>query len=52
MSNKIPKKSKKRSYPPFWEKFIPIALIIITAIIAFLIFVTIRVALGLSVLPF
>jgi len=45
-------KKNKRSYPRFWEKFIPIAVFIITVLIAFLIFITIRVALGLTALPF
>ncbi|MFV1948822.1 MAG: hypothetical protein ACC633_02690 [Anaerolineales bacterium] len=45
-------KRKKRSYPPFWERFIPVALILIVGIIAFLIYITIRVALGLAALPF
>ena len=39
----------KRHYPPFWEKFIPIALIIIGIIIVILILVILSVALG--VLP-
>ena len=39
----------KRHYPPFWEKFIPVALIIIVVIIAILILVILSVALG--VLP-
>jgi hypothetical protein len=41
-------KKKSRRYPPFWDKFIPVAVLIITGIIAFLIFATIRVALGLA----
>jgi hypothetical protein len=52
MPEKQPPKSKKRPYPPFWEKFIPVAVLIISAIIAFLIFVIIRVALGMPPLPF
>jgi len=44
--NQIP---PKRDYPPFWEKFIPIALIIIGIIIVILILVILSVALG--VLP-
>jgi hypothetical protein len=51
MSKGISPKSPKRRYPPFWEKFIPAAVLIISAIIAFLVFVTIRVALGLPALP-
>ena len=49
--NKSPKKNK-RSYPPFWDKFIPVALMLIVGIIAFLIYITIRVALGMAALPF
>jgi hypothetical protein len=49
--NKSPKKNK-RSYPPFWERFIPVALILIAGIITFLIYITIRVALGMAALPF
>ena len=52
MSVKNDPKRKKRRYPPFWEKFIPVALIIIVWIIAFLIFIIIRVALGMAALPF
>jgi hypothetical protein len=49
--NKSPKKNK-RSYPPFWERFIPVVLILIAGIITFLIYITIRVALGMAALPF
>jgi hypothetical protein len=52
MAKKKTQNPIKRKYPPFWEKFIPVALILITGIIAFLIFVIIRVALGLSALSF
>lgn len=38
---------QKRRYPPFWEKFIPVALIIIVVIIAILLLVVLSVALGL-----
>jgi len=41
-------KQPKRQYPPFWEKFIPVAVIIITVIIILLVFITIRVALGME----
>ena len=47
----MPKKSKKpqtkREYPPFWEKFIPVALVFITGIIVILLIVIISVALGI-----
>ena len=36
-----------RRYPPFWEKFIPIALGIITVIIVILLLIIIAIALGL-----
>jgi hypothetical protein len=52
MAKKTNLKPQKRSYPPFWDKFIPGAVILITAIIAVLVFITIRVALGLAALPF
>ena len=42
------KKSNKRVYPEFWDKFIPIAVILVLVIIAFLAYLTVRVALGLS----
>lgn len=42
------RKSTKRKYPKFWDKFIPLALILITAIIIFLVYVTVRVALGMA----
>jgi hypothetical protein len=45
-------KRKKRSYPPFWDKFIPVVLILIAGIITFLIYITIRVALGMAAWPF
>ena len=48
MVNKIESKRNKRQYPPFWDKFIPVAVLIISGIIAFLIFMTIRVALGMT----
>ncbi len=37
----------KRQYPPFWEKFIPIAIGIIVTIIIILIIIIFAVALGL-----
>jgi len=52
MSKSIESKANKRRYPPFWEKFIPAAVVILTLIIAVLIFITIRIAMGLAVLPF
>jgi hypothetical protein len=52
MPGKIPSQARKRSYPPFWEKFIPFALVIISLIIACLIYMIFRVALGLTPLPF
>lgn len=36
----------KRRYPPFWEKFIPIALGIIAVIIVILLLIIIAIALG------
>ena len=48
MVNRPNKKSKKHVYPEFWDKFIPVAVILITVIIAFLAFITVRVALGMS----
>ncbi|MCD6424260.1 MAG: hypothetical protein J7L35_02045 [Anaerolineales bacterium] len=48
MVNKPTKKSTKRVYPEFWDKFIPVAVILIAVIIAFLAYITIRVALGMS----
>ncbi len=37
----------KRQYPPFWEKFVPIAIGIIVTIIIILIIIIFAVALGL-----
>ena len=37
----------KRQYPPFWEKFVPIAIGIIVVIIIILIIIIFAVALGL-----
>lgn len=48
MVNRPNKKPKKRAYPEFWNKFIPVAVILIAALIIFLIFITIRVALGMT----
>ena len=48
MVDRSNKKTKKRSYPEFWDKFIPVAVILITLVIAFLAFITIRVALGMT----
>jgi len=39
-------KINKRAYPQFWDKFIPAAVILISLIILFLAYITIRVALG------
>ena len=47
MPNKSKKPQIKREYPPFWEKFIPVALIVITGIVVFLLIVIICVALGI-----
>ena len=47
MSNSNDKEPAKRSYPPFWEKFIPIALVVILLIIILLLVVIIGVALGI-----
>jgi len=47
MPNKSKKLQTKREYPPFWEKFIPVALIVITVIVVFLLIVIISVALGI-----
>lgn len=52
MSTDDSPKRKKRNYPPFWDKFIPVALILIVGVIAFLIYITLRVALGMAALPF
>jgi len=52
MSKNIESKSNKRRYPPFWEKFIPAAVVVLILVIAVLIIITIRVALGLDALPF
>ena len=41
-------KPRKRMYPKFWDKFIPVAVFLITAVILVLIFITIRVALGMT----
>ena len=49
MKNPDQQTKPKRHYPPFWEKFIPVALIVIVVIIAILILVILSVALG--VLP-
>jgi len=48
MVNENGSKRNKRQYPPFWDKFIPVAVVIILGIIGFLIFSTIRVALGMT----
>ena len=37
----------KRQYPPFWEKFVPIAIGIIVVIVIILIIIIIAYALGL-----
>ena len=47
MKNPEKKTIPRRNYPPFWEKFVPVALIIIMIIIAILILVILSVALGL-----
>lgn len=47
MSKKSKKTQTKREYPPFWEKFIPVALVLITGIIVLLLIVIISVALGI-----
>lgn len=52
MVNQKPPLPNHRRYPQFWERFIPAAVIVIVAIILFLAFVTVRVALGLQALPF
>ena len=48
MVNGTNKKSNKHVYPEFWDKFIPVAVILILVIIAVLAFITVRVALGMS----
>ncbi|GEM_PF-3596736 len=48
MVNRPNKKSTKRVYPKFWDKFIPVAVILIVVIIALLAYITVRVALGMS----
>jgi uncharacterized integral membrane protein len=40
------KKKKMRSYPPFWERFVPIVLAILGIVIVGLMIVAILVALG------
>ncbi len=41
------RKRPQEEYPPFWEKFVPIALLVIAAFILVLLVVTALVALGL-----
>ena len=41
------KQSKRRKYPPFWEKFIPFFLVFIGLGILFLLIVAISVAFGI-----
>ena len=48
MVNGPNKKSTKHVYPKFWDKFIPVAVILIVVIIALLAYITVRVALGMS----
>jgi len=45
MSDKKP--TPRRQYPPFYEKFVPIALGVIVVIIIILLIITVAVALGL-----
>lgn len=47
MTDKHNPNRKRRQYPPFWERIVPIALIIIAALVIVLLAVTIAVALGL-----
>jgi len=47
MKNEKVPPSNKRKYPPFWERFIPIAIGIIIFIIILLLIISITVALGL-----
>ena len=47
MPNESKKPQTKRQYPPFWEKFIPGALVVITGIIILLLIVIISIALGI-----
>lgn len=46
MVEKKSKKKNNRSYPEFWDNFIPAAVLLITVIILFLVYITARVALG------
>jgi len=48
MESKNKVSRKKRKYPPFWDKIIPILIVLIIVIIAVLIIATIRVALGMT----
>ncbi len=48
MTEKREKKTTKRKYPRPWNVLIPAAVILISGVITYLVFITIRVALGLS----
>lgn len=47
MNEEDGRRAPKRRYPPFWERFVPIALGIILVIIVALLLIAISVALGL-----
>lgn len=47
MNEKDNRPAPKRQYPPFWEKVVPIALIIIVLAVVILLLVVVAVALGL-----
>jgi hypothetical protein len=47
MSDKSPKRPSKRQYPPVYEKFIPIALVLIALAIVIVLVVVFGVVLGL-----
>lgn len=40
-------KKRKRTYPPFWEKFIPVAIGIIAFVIVILLIIILTIALGI-----
>jgi hypothetical protein len=47
MKNNQNHSPKKRQYPPFWERFVPIAVSIILGIVVILILIILAVAIGL-----
>ena len=47
MSDKDPKRGEGRTYPPVWERLVPILLWVLAGIVVLLILIVLAVALGL-----